>query len=227
MPIVVERLLSISGEDSPNVPRKHAKDWTGRLPTRIVLSSNELPHLADASGAMASRFVILTLRESFIGREDLQLEAKLAPELPAILIWAIKGRARLLKRGRFVQPASGVAAVEQMGELSSTVAKFMRECCLVGSEHYIAKDALYTAWRTWCATNGERPTDSGVFGRDLIAAEPRIASTKRQDAASGKRKPSYVGIAIADATSLALDSKLQEFKSIIGRSPLPPGAIPP
>jgi putative DNA primase/helicase len=114
-----------------------------------------------------------------------------------------------------------------MGELSSTVAKFVRECCIVGPEHHVAKDALYVAWRTWCAANGERPTDSGVFGRDLIAAEPRIASTKRRDATSGKRKPSYVGIAVADAASVASDSMLQEFKRLIGKSPLPPGAVSP
>ena len=42
----------------------------GTLPTRFLLLSNELPELADASGAMASRFIVLTLRNSFYGRED-------------------------------------------------------------------------------------------------------------------------------------------------------------
>src|SRR5262249_45815776 len=35
--IVVERLLSISGEDSLTVDRKYKDPWTGRLPTRFVI----------------------------------------------------------------------------------------------------------------------------------------------------------------------------------------------
>jgi putative DNA primase/helicase len=226
MSVVVERLLSISGEDSPNVARKHLKDWTGRLPTRIVMSSNELPHLDDPSGAMASRFVILVLRESFIGREDLELESKLAPEMPAILRWAIEGRGRLLARGRFVQPASGAASVEQMAELSSSVAKFVRECCAIGPEQRAPKDALYQAWRTWCATNGERPTQSNVFARDLLAAHPRITSTKMSDPATGKRVPTYAGIGLVDSPSAPRDPKVQEFASFIARQTLPAGCTP-
>ena len=68
--VIVERLLSISGEDILSVDRKHREPWTGSLPTRFLLLSNELPRLSDASGAMASRFVVLTLRNSFYGRED-------------------------------------------------------------------------------------------------------------------------------------------------------------
>ena len=33
--------------------------WTGRLPTRFLILSNELFRLADASGALASRFILL------------------------------------------------------------------------------------------------------------------------------------------------------------------------
>src|SRR5439155_7959642 len=35
--IVVERLLSISGEDSLTIDRKYKEPWTGRLPTRFLI----------------------------------------------------------------------------------------------------------------------------------------------------------------------------------------------
>ena len=200
MAVVVERLLSISGEDSPNVQRKFLPDWTGRLPTRIVMSSNELPHLDDPSGAMASRFVILVLSESFIGREDLELESKLEPELPAILNWAIEGRRRLLERGRFIQPQSGIKLVEQMSELSSTVARFVRECCVTGADQRVSKDDLYQAWRTWCMTNGQRPTDSALFGRDLSAA-CKVTEIKPRDPKTGKQTRYYSGLALVPPTA--------------------------
>ena len=59
--IAVERLLSISGEDVLTVDRKYRDPWTGRLPSRFLVLTNELPRFTDASGALASRFVILVL----------------------------------------------------------------------------------------------------------------------------------------------------------------------
>ena len=50
---------------------------------RFTILTNELPRLTDASGAIASRFVILKLTESFLGREDKELDVKLADELRA------------------------------------------------------------------------------------------------------------------------------------------------
>jgi putative DNA primase/helicase len=68
--IVVERLLAITGEDAITIDRKYREVWTGRLPTRFLILTNELPRLADVSGALASRFIIFVLTNSFLGRED-------------------------------------------------------------------------------------------------------------------------------------------------------------
>jgi putative DNA primase/helicase len=38
--IVVERLLSVSGEDSITVDRKYRDPWTGRLPSRFLILTN-------------------------------------------------------------------------------------------------------------------------------------------------------------------------------------------
>ena len=48
--IAVERLLSVSGEDSITVDRKYREPWTGRLPTRFLILTNELPRFTDSSG---------------------------------------------------------------------------------------------------------------------------------------------------------------------------------
>ena len=82
---VVERLLSVSGEDTLTVDRKYREPWTGKLPTRFLLLSNELPRFGDASGAIAHRFVVLIMAASFLGRENTRLTAELLEELPGIL----------------------------------------------------------------------------------------------------------------------------------------------
>ena len=49
--VVVERLLSISGEDTLTVNRKYRDQWTGKLLARIVLCSNERPQNPDGRTA--------------------------------------------------------------------------------------------------------------------------------------------------------------------------------
>ena len=89
--VIAERLLSISGEDGLTIDRKYLPAWTGRLWTRFLILTNELPRLTDASGALASRFITLVMTESFYGREDHGLESRLAAELPASSIGPSKG----------------------------------------------------------------------------------------------------------------------------------------
>jgi len=46
--VIVERLLSISGEDTLTINVKFREHWSGKLPTRLHVMSNELPRLNDA-----------------------------------------------------------------------------------------------------------------------------------------------------------------------------------
>lgn len=95
---VIERLLSISGEDAITVNRKFRDQVSVRLPTRFMIISNELPAFGDSSGAIASRFVITTLTRSFLGKENIHLEQALLAELPGILNWALVGLDRISRQ---------------------------------------------------------------------------------------------------------------------------------
>jgi putative DNA primase/helicase len=172
----VERLLSISGEDSLDVDRKHRDQWTGKLPTRLVLLSNELPRFSDASEAIAHRFLVLTLSESFLGREDTELAGYLLAELPGILGWALDGMDRLTRQS-FTIPASSKEATETLLDLASPTAAFVREECECRSDIEIQE--IYAKWRRWCEGNGHhRPTTSSTFGRDLRAVIPGLRVVK-------------------------------------------------
>jgi putative DNA primase/helicase len=103
--IVVERLLSISGEDSITVDRKYRDPWTGRLPSRFLILTNELPRLSDSSGALASRFIMLVLTRSFLGEENPALTDELLEEAPGILNWGLEGLDRLTARGYSSSPS--------------------------------------------------------------------------------------------------------------------------
>jgi putative DNA primase/helicase len=194
--VIVERLLSISGEDALDVDRKFLSAWSGKLPTRFVILTNVLPKLADASGAITSRFVILTLSESFYGREDTTLTEKLLKELPGILNWSLVGLDRLRKRGHFVTPESSKGIYQAFENLSNPMGVFLEECCDVQPGVSEAVESLYTAWVNWNARQG-RPSagDKQRFGATLHAAVPGLKRVKpRDDSGTGSRQPLYEGI---------------------------------
>jgi len=172
---IAERLLSISGEDSITVDRKFEAAWTGRLGVRFVIMSNELPHLSDASGALASRFIVLTRERSFYGQEDRGLGNRLLAELPGILNWAQDGHLRLRERGYFLQPDSARDAIEELEELGSPISAFIKARCVVSPGTHAPANDVFVAWRDWCEANGRREAGTAQsFGRDLRAAVPGL-----------------------------------------------------
>lgn len=199
--VLSEVLLSISGEDPQSVPRKNQTDWTGALPTRFTIMTNEIPRLPDASGALASRFLMLLLRESFYGREDQSLFTRLRAELPGILNWALDGLARVTARGRFLQPASAEDALIELENLASPVMAFIREKCTVASGLTTTKDALYMAYRAWCQAQGQSHVETQpTFGRNLRAALPFIGDGR---AGTGhERETVYRGISLTAEMTL-------------------------
>ncbi len=193
--IIAERILSITGEDSLTIDRKFRDGWTGKLDARFLILSNELPRLNDASGALASRFIILRLVHSFYGHEDRALTGRLLCELPGILLWALQGWDRLTKRGYFVPPASSAAAMQEMEDLGSPIGAFLRERCTVKSGATVPPDSLYAAWCDWCRDQGrDHPGTVQGFGRDLGAAVPGLALKHRRE--EGRRWREYDGLTL-------------------------------
>lgn len=177
--VVAERLLSISGEDAISIARKFLPDWTGQLTTRFLLLTNELPRIEDASGALSSRFLVLTLHESFYGREDHDLFERFVPELPGILNWALEGYDRLCARGRFTQPASSAALIQEFEDLGSPIGAFIRDRCEVGRGYEAMQTAIFDAWKSWCQEAGrEKPGTIQGLGRNLHAAVPWLTTTQ-------------------------------------------------
>jgi putative DNA primase/helicase len=173
--VIVERLLSISGEDAQTIDRKHLTSWTGSLPTRFVLISNELPRLGDSSGALPSRMILLSLTRSFYGHEDTTLSDRILAERPSILLWAIEGWRRLRERGRFLQPSSGRELLDELDELASPVSAFLSAACDVAAELDVEVKDLFEAWKKWCTENGrDHPGDVAGFGRSLRACLPGL-----------------------------------------------------
>lgn len=196
---VVERLLTITGEDAVSVDRKFLPAVTTKLGTRFVILTNELPRLTDASGAIVSRLVLLQMSQSFYGREDRSLTEKLLQESQGILLWAIEGWRRLHARGHFIQPDSSLESLAELNDLASPISAFVRECCVVDAAASVAVTELFEAWKMWSAEQGRDKYAGTVqsFGRELLAAVSGIR--RHRPRGDGTRQRVYEGIGLRSA----------------------------
>jgi putative DNA primase/helicase len=179
------------------IDRKFMPAWTGRLPTRFAIMTNELPRISDTSGALVGRLVVLVLVQSFYGREDPALTVRLLTELPGILNWSLHGYRRLCQRGYFVQPASAREAIEDLEVLASPIKAFLNDRCHVRPGLTVPVELLYQTWRAWCDSVGRKEAGTKqTFGRDLKAAIPSLRTTQPRD--GDNRHRSYEGVGLKD-----------------------------
>ncbi len=192
----VERLLSITGDDDVPVNPKGRKQYTARLPCRFVMVANALPVLRDDAQALRNRTILITFKESFVGREDRDLDEKLNAELPGIMNWALEGLDRLRSRGEFIQPRASLDDLAQLAELTAPEMVFAQECCVIDPAAKEANGDLYAAWTSWCGRRGTKPGNAAWFGRNLRTALPKLGAGKTNRDANGQQQSATVGLAL-------------------------------
>lgn len=185
-------ILGITGEDSVQADRKHRSPFVGRIPVRFMLLSNELPSFFDTSGAIASRFLLLPMRKSFINEEDAHLGKDLLEELPGIFNWALDGLDDLDRRGRFTEPASSGDLRKDFESLVSPISRWITERCETSPMHWTSTESLYDAWAAWCMPNGHTVGSQDLFVKNFRAAFPEARSSRRGP--RGQQVWGYAGV---------------------------------
>lgn len=184
---LVERLLNITAGDVVQINRKHTDHWTGALPTRLMLFSNEVPRFMDASGAVVNRFMAIQLKMSFLGKEDNTLPARISAEMPGILNWALQGLERLEAQRCFTVPDTMSGMLSQMQDLASPVAAFISDCYTVTGNDVdrIPMSEAHRAYKQWCGDMGTKPVALAELMRRINAASTPGVSAGMRDAVSG------------------------------------------
>jgi putative DNA primase/helicase len=195
-----ERLLAISGEDSLTINRKYRDHWHGRLGARILIFTNELPELRDASGALASRFVIWVQRNSFFGKEDTTLDEQLLEEMPGILNWALDGIDMLADERKFKLPEASKQAQRNLEMITAPHAVFAREMCDVRPSAKVKVSDMWDAWNRWAIEKEIDPGNNIAFGRDVFRLFPAVQKRGRNPSMT------YHGIGLRNPTDLVADA---------------------
>ncbi len=191
---VAEVLKSVVGEDPQDIDRKYRDPLTSvRLPTRFVVSCNELAHFTDPSGALAARLSVIPFFNSYLGREDRSLERRLHAELSGIVNWAIVGLARLRAEGRLNIPSRSQSIHDNFKRLSSPVAAFVDDCLELHPTFSETTADVYAAYVGWCKTHGHAPGSDARLGERLRSVNAAIERT-RPRLEDGTRPYRYDGI---------------------------------
>ncbi|CAB0812085.1 NTP-binding protein [Corynebacterium diphtheriae] len=202
---VVERLLSIVANDSMSVNRKNLDYWNGRLNTRLIVASNEVPRLPDASGAILNRFITIRFVRSFSEDEqDKQLKGRLLKELPGIFNWALAGLDRLHAQGRFTAPESSGELEATFSELAEPLQVFMDECDAfeITGDHGDCMDAstMLGLYRAWTNLEGRQRLNRESLASKITAMYPTVkyVNAQRNDAGeydpTAKKRRMYLGV---------------------------------
>ena len=121
--------------------------------------------------------MLLIFKSSFRGREDRELRAKLARELPGIANWALAGLRRLrANRGKFTIGAKGRAASLELALSQSPALRFAKTHLIVTGDpaDYVPLSTVYKVYSDWAVFDEElgpkekRSRDD--FKNDLVAA---------------------------------------------------------
>lgn len=147
------------------------RDFFDFKPTHtLFLMGNHQPEVSAGGHSFWRRMRLIPFRHAVPADER---NPNLARDLvdnegPAILAWIVAGAVDMLATG-IAEPASVSEATEEYAEQEDAVARFLDECCHLGSAWNIKTKtaAVLARYQRWAKENGERDLNSRTFGREL------------------------------------------------------------
>jgi P4 family phage/plasmid primase-like protien len=205
---IVSQLLRIVGGDTVTVNRKNKEAWSGYLPTRIVIYSNEVLQLSEASNALTGRMIVLKMSKSFYGQEDTQLSTKLMAELSGIFNWAMIGlRRRVDRGGYFNQTDTGRELLETMEEMSNPIGSFIDQALDYVVNGEVDKDDVFLCYKRWATKHGLNIGNDLSFKRRFLAATQDKGVSSSSTRIDGQRQHKYTGIQLNEKAQAFIDKQ--------------------
>ena len=147
-----ELLLNITGRDVLTIGRKYRGAWHGQLRLKIIMISNKVPNFNDP--VLVSRFIKVHFGQSFEKREDVDLRNKLKAEISGIAARCLTAYRRLIERGKFIQPQSGVELERKVLAESDPWIAFVNDTFVIDVAGMVNCAVAKLKFETWCDEHG-------------------------------------------------------------------------
>jgi P4 family phage/plasmid primase-like protien len=195
-----ETVKSVTSGDL-RADRPHAQaNIKYRVTGKFHLVTNHLPHITP-DPAMRRRLVVIPWNESFLGREDPNLEAKLQSELPGILAWLVQGAMRWYadfeesSRTGLEEPEMCAVELDRFFEEEDEVGAWVRESTMLLEEDSDPKSWTpnkvlyqdYLLWRVGQSLQGH-PISANAFARRLQAKNFDVRVVRLTDGVTKVRR---------------------------------------
>ena len=166
----------ISGE-SITVERKGERPFKLSPYATHIYSANAIPRSFDKSDGFYRRWLFIPFNAKFSAEDpdyDPLIEEKITTPtaLSYLLNIGIRGASRLIKRGRFTEPASVKEALEHYKTENSTTLSWIDDKEL-GEDYFLdnSTDKLYSDFTDWCKLSGIKSgnvTGKKTFYKEII-----------------------------------------------------------
>ena len=136
---------------------KYKKPFDFTCKAKLCFATNGLPMVDDSSNGVFRRLIVLTLNNSFIGKEDWALTGKLLEEIPGVFNWALRGLKRLKEQNKFTDVPSNIIELQEYRRSINSLQSYYDEnlCMMKGEETTF--DQFYNAYHLFCSDSGNRP----------------------------------------------------------------------
>jgi len=122
---------------------------------KIWWGMNNLPYVADRSGAIDSRVIIIPMRQQIQRQDwDLELDNKLKNELAGIFNFALEGLQRLKQQGDFTRVPQVEAKRDEYRKSQDIYASFLEDEAWIKLEGKTEPTPLYKAFCAWAEDSG-------------------------------------------------------------------------
>jgi putative DNA primase/helicase len=161
---------AITGEDYISAQHKF-KDYFSFKPfCRLLFSCNNIPkNYTDRSDGFYRRLILIRFDHSISAdKKDENLKDKLAEETDGILAWSMVGLKRLMSNNfRFSETDRTRTELANYKAENSSVLAFIEECCDIDEQGECLRDDLFTAYREYCRSNGQKAMSNIRFNKEL------------------------------------------------------------
>jgi putative DNA primase/helicase len=155
---------------------------------KLMLVTNHRPRVDGDDDAIWRRLRLIPFEQSFEGREDRELSAKLTAELPGILAWAVAGCLAWQQDG-LGDAAAVTRATSEYRQDEDVLGAFLLERCVTTGD--VDATTFREAYAAYCQDVGERPLAANVLGKRLSKR-----GIRRERQTDGERRRIYRGVSL-------------------------------
>lgn len=157
----------VSGQDRISGREAYGQQQEFLPVGKLVLSTNDDPHISVAADAMWRRIRVVPFDRSFLGRNaDLDLSAKLRTERSGILNALVAAATEYLKKG-LTSCTRADAATGALRARSDTVVTWLENCCRVEDGLTQKSSDAYDSYRRATKGEGRTPLGQRAFKKEL------------------------------------------------------------